>query len=78
MDDNQNNKSTFTVVDYSDKKEKKNYNFTKSVFVPFCSGILGTALVIGTCFGVPGIRDKIVNNSNGNESSTVLTSTSRR
>lgn len=70
----ENNKSNFTVVDYSEKKQKKNYSFTKSVFVPFCSGILGTALVIGTCFGVPSIKDKILNiNSEG----TVLTSTSQ-
>lgn len=64
MEDNQHDKSSnFTVVDFSNKKEKSNYNFTKSVFVPFCSGILGTILVIGVCFGVPSIKDKILNNN---------------
>lgn len=37
-----------------------NYNFKKSVFVPFISGVLGCSLVLGTCFGVPNIKEKII------------------
>lgn len=34
-------------------------SFGKTIFVPFCSGILGATLVIGTCFGIPSIREKL-------------------
>ena len=64
MENDSKNKSTsYTVIDYSsnDKKNKTN-NFGKSFFIPFCSGVLGATLVIGTCFGVPNIRDKVIGN----------------
>lgn len=56
-------KTSYKVVDMTTKKEK-NYHFGKSVLVPFFSGILGTTLVIGTCFGVPQIREKLINTAN--------------
>lgn len=34
--------------------------FGKNVFVPFVSGIAGATLVIGTCFGVPSIKNKLL------------------
>lgn len=49
----------------SSRKSKSNGGFLKSVFVPFVSGILGCSLVIGTCFGVPAIKEKLI----GTESS---------
>lgn len=50
---------------YNGKKTTKNSGFGKSVILPFFSGILGCSVVIGTCFGVPSIRSKILNtNSN--------------
>ncbi|MCI8352511.1 MAG: hypothetical protein HFJ58_02690 [Clostridia bacterium] len=51
----QNNKTTsYKVVDLSNNDSNKEKNsFSKSVLIPFFSGILGTSLVIGTCFGVP-------------------------
>lgn len=74
MDDNSNNKTTYEVVNFSTKeKNKGNASFSKSVLVPFFSGILGTSLVIGTCFGVPQIREKIISSN----SSLVTTSTPR-
>ena len=73
MDDNQNNKTTtYEVVNFS-TKEKNKTSFSKSVLVPFFSGVLGTTLVIGTCFGIPQIREKFI----GNASTTVSTGTSR-
>ena len=39
-------------------------SFRSSIFVPFISGVLGCSLVLGTCFGVPNIREKIVGGSN--------------
>ena len=42
-------------------------SFGKTVFVPFISGVLGCSLVLGTCFGVPSIKSKIIGeNSNSN------------
>ena len=50
---------------YNGKKTTKNSGFGKSVILPFFSGILGCSVVIGTCFGLPSIRSKILNtNSN--------------
>ena len=47
---------------YSNETSRKSSNggFFKSVFVPFVSGIIGCSLVIGTCFGVPQIREKLI------------------
>ncbi|MCI9000321.1 MAG: hypothetical protein HFJ26_05275 [Clostridia bacterium] len=59
MEENSNNKQTYQVIDMSDheKKEKKSSSsFSKSILLPFCSGVLGATLVVGTCFGVPQIR----------------------
>ena len=33
-------------------KEKGKTGFGKSVLIPFCSGVIGAALVVGVCFGV--------------------------
>ena len=59
MDDNENR---FEVI--SSKTSKANFKHTngfgKTVLLPFCSGIVGCALVIGTCFGVPSIKNKII------------------
>ncbi len=72
MDENENR---FEVI--SSKTSKANFNksngFGKSVLLPFFSGIVGCSLVIGTCFGVPSIKEKLVGR-NGS-SSTVQTST---
>lgn len=45
-------------------------SFRSSIFVPFISGVLGCSLVIGTCFGVPNIREKIVGGSNSTNSTS--------
>lgn len=47
-----------------------NGTFKRSIFVPFVSGALGCSLVLGTCFGVPNIREKIVGKSNSNNSTS--------
>lgn len=65
MKDNSNNKeTTYTVVDYSaNEKKKKATNFGKNFLVPFFSGILGAVLVVGTCFCVPNIKEKLIGNT---------------
>lgn len=62
---NMNNENEFNVT--PDNSFKKSYSkpvhsagFGKTVFVPFLSGIIGASLVVGTCFGVPSIKQKLV------------------
>ena len=43
------------------KKSNSNTNFGKTVILPFCCGILGSAIVLGTCLNVPFIKNKILN-----------------
>lgn len=60
------------------KKEKANLGFGRGFLVPFISGVLGCSVVIGTCFGVPSIRDYLLDNSkmsSNNASSTSNLST---
>ena len=45
-------------------------SFRSSILVPFISGVLGCSLVLGTCFGVPNIREKIVGRSNSTNSTS--------
>lgn len=45
------------------KLPKAKLGFGKSVVLPFFSGVVGCTLVIGTCFGVPSIKEKILNNT---------------
>ncbi len=53
-----------------DKTTKPKTGFGKSVLVPFISGVVGCTVVIGTCFGVPSIRTKIIGDSNTSSIST--------
>ena len=49
--------------DSSKKRQKKKADgtgFGKTVVLPFTCGILGAGIVIGTCFGVPSIRNDIL------------------
>lgn len=46
------------VINYSNNRSKGNFKTT--ILVPFLSGILGCSLVIGTCFGIPSIKQKIL------------------
>lgn len=50
--------------------EKNKFNITGQFLIPFASGILGTSIVIGTCFGIPTIKNFILNtNSSSNKTS---------
>lgn len=64
--------STYTAI--NSHKEKVKVGFGKSVIMPFLCGALGTVIVIGTCFGVPTIREKIIPN-NSNNDQTIVTNT---
>ena len=72
MDENGNR---FEVISSKTSKAnfKKSNGFGKTVLVPFVSGIMGCALVIGTCFGVPSIKEKLTG-SDASSKATVQTS----
>ena len=55
-------KNANTYNDYYGEPKRKS-NFGRNVVVPFFSGIIGCGLMIGTCFGVPAIKEKIVGTS---------------
>ena len=69
------NENKFEII--SDRNYKTTYKqssgFGKTILLPFFSGIAGCALVIGTCFGVPSIKEKIIGESTVNQ--TIQTST---
>jgi len=70
----ENNESETTYKMYSStEKSKKQPSFFKNSFVPFCSSALGTFLVIGVCFGMPNIRNKILNNTTYTDTGLTIT-----
>lgn len=67
------NPGNYKAVYEIDDKTKKKSNFGRNIVLPFFSGIVGCAVVLGTCFGVPTIRNQIMgttNSSTSNSSST--------
>ena len=65
MEENQENETKFKAIQVTgstsyDKTSKNSSGFGKSVLLPFISGVAGCAVVIGTCFGVPSIKNKLI------------------
>lgn len=56
------NEFNFSPDNSFKKSSVKNSNggFGKTVVVPFLSGVVGATLVVGTCFGVPTIKSKLL------------------
>ena len=54
----------------TNNKSKSETSFLKSVFIPFVSGVVGCAVVVGTCFGVPSIRANILGTENSESRSS--------
>lgn len=65
-------KSNKKSIDFYGQKPKSNLG--KNVVFPFVSGILGTTLVLGVCFGVPSIKEKIIGTSDNTPASAVYSS----
>lgn len=63
---------------YTPVKKAKTVNssssFGRSVVFPFVSGILGATLVVGVCFGVPNIKNKLIETKSSNGSTSTITS----
>ena len=79
MEENEKKESKFKAIpvnsETSYNKTKNKSGFGKSVLLPFVSGVVGCSVVIGTCFGVPSIRTKIVGNTTSSISTTNNNST---
>ena len=72
----ENNNNNFEVISSKTsnanfKQNQKQNNFGKTILIPFASGVVGCSLVLGTCFGIPSIKEKLV----GKQSSTIQAST---
>ena len=70
------NPNTYKTVYQNNKKEKTRVGFGKSVLLPFFSGVVGCAVVVGTCFGVPSIRSQILGTESSLSSSNSSSSSS--
>ena len=83
MEENEKNETKFKAIPVTgsssyNKKQKSQKNktaFGKTVILPFVSGVVGCSVVLGTCFGVPSIRSKLINNSSSNISTSNSSST---
>lgn len=67
MEEKENKQTNFKTVTNPNpfnEKKKTSSGFGKSVLIPFVSGIVGCTVVIGTCFGVPSIKSKLLGNNN--------------
>ena len=76
---NYNNSNSFNYSNgnnFKVKPQKSSPGFGKTVFIPFISGIVGATLVLGTCFGVPSIKSRLIGNSTTETSSKLVFSDS--
>lgn len=62
------NPGNYKAVYEIDDKPKKKSNFGRNIVLPFFSGVVGCAVVLGTCFGVPAIRNQMIGSGNSNAS----------
>lgn len=70
---NNNLKPKYTPVKKAKTVNSSN-SFGKSVIFPFVSGILGATLVVGVCFGVPNIKNKLIETKSSNGNTSTITS----
>lgn len=76
MDNNENEFSYVSNTSFKKAKPaKQSSGFGRTVFIPFVSGALGAALILGTCFGVPSIKNYLIGETSNSNSSIVSTST---
>ena len=61
MEENNNNFKFDTNYQKFHFEDNTKPGFTRNILLPFICGATGCAVVIGTCFGVPSIKEKILN-----------------
>lgn len=66
------NKNNYDV--FYQEKTKSKLSIGKNIILPFFSGIIGCSLVLGTCFGIPSIKEKLI----GKTTQTLPTSSSTK
>ena len=49
------------IIEEDTTTKKHSIDFRKNVLIPFLSGVVGCTIVIGICFGVPSIKENIIN-----------------
>lgn len=59
-----------------DGESRKSSHSASNILVPFISGVLGATLVVGTCFGVPSIRSKLLSSNEVLSNSSIVTQVS--
>ena len=75
MDENSQKFTKITTGNGTIMNNSYHSGFGSSVVLPFVSGLLGCSVVIGTCFGVPSIKQKIIGDSQSSISTPVSNST---
>ena len=80
MEENQKEEKKFKAIPVTgstsyNKLNKNSSGFGKSILLPFVSGVVGCTVVIGTCFGIPSIKSKLIGNTTSSISTTNNTST---
>ena len=63
--------NTYKTVYEANSNKKTKSGFGKNVLIPFCSGVVGCAIVIGTCFGVPSIKSKLLDTNESGVSNSL-------
>lgn len=66
----------FDNIKYENAPKKNKKSTLKNVVISFGSGILGASLVIGTCFGVPSIKENLIGTSPVNYTQTSISPSS--
>ena len=75
MEENEKNNTKFKAIPITgsssyEKTEKNKSEFGKSVLIPFISGVVGCTVVIGTCFGIPSVKTKLIGTTTPSSIST--------
>ena len=73
MDENENKFEVISSKVSNANFKKNNNGFGKNILLPFFSGVVGCSLVLGTCFGIPSIKEKLIGTEE--KTTTVQTST---
>lgn len=69
--ENKNTEPTSSYRTVNTFKDKKG-GFGKTVAVPFVSGVLGASLVVGVCFGVPSVNEKLLGLNKDDSNNSVI------
>ncbi len=70
------NPNTYKDIYKNENVSKSSIGFGKNVLLPFFSGIVGCAVVLGVCFGIPSIRSEISNITSDSKDNSSNPSTS--